>query len=244
MDNDAITYHPVTLFQNFLHGANVSKRRISREKHWESLSIEFDPPRNPQSVWHDGLRLLLSPIIPRVHVGRTSVVARSGNGRRRVFSLYLSLGTAHSCTGGKISMAKRKGGRESGRKVERPVRRSEGVVVSRADSYESLNRCFTMAFCFACFIEQRADIHVNLALSQSARTGREPSHNHPPRYTLFFLLLASFFFLCYSLWISAPPPFFIKLSAQTSDGLGGEGRGGAHARQPEKEETLFYRVMD
>lgn len=244
MDNDAITYHPVTLFQNFLHGANVSKRRISREKHWESLSIEFDPPRNPQSVWHDGLRLLLSPIIPRVHVGRTSVVARSGNGRRRVFSLYLSLGTAHSCTGGKISMAKRKGGGESGRKVERPVRRSEGVVVSRADSYESLNRCFTMAFCFACFIEQRADIHVNLALSQSARTGREPSHNHPPRYTLFFLLLASFFFLCYSLWISAPPPFFIKLSAQTSDGLGGEGRGGAHARQPEKEETLFYRVMD
>ena len=189
-------------------------RRISREEHWESLSIEFDPPRNPQSVWHDGLRLLLSPIIPRVHVGRTSVVARSGNGRRRVFSLYLSLGTAHSCTGGKISMAKRKGGEGGGRKVERPVRRSEGVVVSRADSYESLNRCFTMAFCFACFIEQRADIHVNLALSQSARTGREPSHNHPPRYTLFFLLLASFFFLCYSLWISAPPPFFINLSAQ------------------------------
>lgn len=60
---------------------------------------------------------------------------------------------------------------------------SEGVVVSRADSYESLNRCFTMAFCFACFIEQRADIHVNLALSQSARTGREPSlssHEQPP----------------------------------------------------------------
>lgn len=77
---------------------------------------------------------------------------------------------------------------------------SEGVVVSRADSYESLNRCFTMAFCFACFIEQRADIHVNLALSQSARTGREPSlssHEQPPCYTLFFL--ASFFFLCYSL---------------------------------------------
>lgn len=27
-----------------------------------------------------------------------------------------------------------------------------------------------MAFCFACFIEQRADIHVNLALLQSAGT--------------------------------------------------------------------------
>lgn len=39
-----------------------------------------------------------------------------------------------------------------------------------ADSHESLNRCFTMAFCFACFIEHRADIHVNLALLQSARS--------------------------------------------------------------------------
>lgn len=42
-----------------------------------------------------------------------------------------------------------------------------------ADSHESLNRCFTMAFCFACFIEQRADIHVNLALLQSARSRGE-----------------------------------------------------------------------
>lgn len=41
------------------------------------------------------------------------------------------------------------------------------------DSHESLNRCFTMAFCFACFIEQRADIHVNLALLQSARSRGE-----------------------------------------------------------------------
>lgn len=217
VSNDAITYHP-DLLQNFLHGANVSKRRISREEHWESLSIEFDPPGNPRSRIGMARWITTFAITDHttrsVHVGRTSVMARSGNGRRRVFSLYLSLGTAHSCTGGKISMAKRKGGEGGGRKVERPVRRSEGVVVSRADSYESLNRCFTMAFCFACFIEQRADIHVNLALSQSARTGREPSHNHPPRYTLFFLLLASFFFLCYSLWISAPPPFFIKLSAQ------------------------------
>lgn len=89
-------------------------------------------------------------------------------------------------------MAKREEGQ---RKAER-----KGIW---ADSYESLNRCFTMAFCFACFIEQRADIHVNLALSQSARTGREPSSlpsSHPrtnPATRLFFL--ASFFFLCYSL---------------------------------------------
>lgn len=218
MDNDAITYHPVTLFQNFLHGANVSKER-KKDFARGTLRIAFDRVRSTSKSAIGMARWITTFAITdhttrSVHVGRTSVMARSGNGRRRVFSLYLSLATAHSCTGGKISMAKRKGGEGGGRKVERPVRRSEGVVVSRADSYESLNRCFTMAFCFACFIEQRADIHVNLALSQSARTGREPSHNHPPRYTLFFLLLASFFFLCYSLWISAPPPFFIKLSAQ------------------------------
>lgn len=118
-------------------------------------------------------------------------------------------------TGGKISMAKREEGQ---RKAER-LAEKKGIW---ADSYESLNRCFTMAFCFACFIEQRADIHVNLALSQSARTGREPSSLPSPATRLFFL--ASFFFLCYSLWISAPPPFFIKLSAQPA-GLGGGGLG-------------------
>lgn len=49
-------------------------------------------------------------------------------------------------------------------------RREESKRSIWADSHESLNRCFTVAFCFACFIEQRADIHVNLALLQSART--------------------------------------------------------------------------
>lgn len=54
-----------------------------------------------------------------------------------------------------------------------------------ADSHESLNRCFTMAFCFACFIEQRADIHVNLVLLQSARSCGE---YRPP--SPFFLFLS------------------------------------------------------
>jgi len=47
-------------------------------------------------------------------------------------------------------------------------RESDGSIW--AGSHESLNRCFTMAFCFVCFIEQRADIRVNLALLQSARS--------------------------------------------------------------------------
>lgn len=82
-------------------------------------------------------------------------------------------------------------------KREEGQRKAERLAEKKGISYESLNRCFTMAFCFACFIEQRADIHVNLALSQSARTGREPSSLPFPATRLFFL--ASFFFLCYSL---------------------------------------------
>ena len=45
MDNDAITYHPVTLFQNFLHGANVSKER-KKDFARGTLRIAFDRVRS------------------------------------------------------------------------------------------------------------------------------------------------------------------------------------------------------
>lgn len=70
-----------------------------------------------------------------------------------------------------------------------------------ADSHESLNRCFTMAFCFTCFIEQRADIHVNLALLQSARSCGEYS-----ALSFVFSFILSFFSL--SLFSSSYVIFF------------------------------------
>lgn len=89
-----------------------------------------------------------------------------------------------------------------------------------ADSHESLNRCFTMAFCFACFIEQRADIHVNLALLQSARSRGEYGALFrflfdPLSLYLSFLLFSSLslsFPLCLSL-------FFVLLSHPSSSSL-------------------------
>lgn len=131
-------------------------------------------------------------------------------------------------SGGKISMAKstepdnteaRCGGcwedRRCGRREE-----SKGSIW--AGSHECLNRCFTMAFCFACFIEQRADIHVNLALLQSARSNGGYTdlscHRCPPPPPSTLPAHSS----SHSLHLSSsaipsesygPLPFFIKLSA-------------------------------
>lgn len=154
-------------------------------------------------------------------------------------------------SGGKISMAKSNGAGERRAAMHgcwedrRCGRREESRGSIWADSHESLNRCFTMAFCFACFIEQRADIHVNLALLQSARTSRgctRPlSHPRPPSsllLPLFFPYPSSFFF-CYSLWISGPLPIFHKTFSIT--------RRRRYMRATEAFECLegrFYRVID
>lgn len=56
-----------------------------------------------------------------------------------------------------------------------------------------------MAFCFACFIEQRADIHVNLVLLQSARSCGEYSALFRFLFHALSLSLSFFLFLFSSL---------------------------------------------
>lgn len=116
-DNDAITYHPVARSRKF----PPMFRREHFARGARTRRITFDRIR---STLKSRITIFTTPpMIPRVpctfDVGTS--VARSGSGRRRGFSLslYLCLGRAHSSTGGKISMAKCKGG---GRwKVERVV---------------------------------------------------------------------------------------------------------------------------
>lgn len=116
-DNDAITYHPVARSRKF----PPMFRREHFARGARTWRITFDRIR---STLKSRITIFTTPpMIPRVPC--TFDVAKRAWREAEVeddvasLSLYLCLGRAHSSTGGKISMAKCKGG---GRwKVERLV---------------------------------------------------------------------------------------------------------------------------